>query len=258
MSVRTVRCPLLVAFAALLAIGTWPLGSATAGESGPEPDELQIALSLAELLRASRTVIGNAQSSINDPQRSEPGPDGRRVFDDAIDILKQAGSDVPQTIDDGSTRGRYLALQRDAIIEVIDENRSVIDQPGVGFKGFVPAVFARLSNERFSEKAGGEARIKVTAPMSLVRNRRARPDAWEREVIESRFMSGGWPRGERHVDTVSMNGREAFRLMVPEYYGSGCLACHGGPAGELDITGYPKEGAEHDALGGAISIALFR
>jgi len=261
MTHRTVRRSLLVS---LLALGvSWFGSSAVAtdrggAEASAHDAELQIALSLAELLRASRTVIGNAQASINDPDRTEAGPDGQGVFDDAIAILQLAGSDVPQTIDDGSDRGRYLALQRDAIIEVVDENRSVIDQPGVGFKGFVPAVFARLSNERFGEKAGGEARVKVTAPMSLVRNRRARPDGWEREVIESRFMASDWPRGERHVDTVPLDGREAFRLMVPEYYGTGCLACHGGPAGELDITGYPKEGAEHDALGGAISIALFR
>jgi hypothetical protein len=44
--------------------------------------------------------------------------------------------------------------------------------------------------------------------------------------------------------------------MVPEYYVPSCLTCHGGPAGELDVTGYPKEGAHEGDLGGVISIGL--
>jgi len=45
---------------------------------------------------------------------------------------------------------------------------------------------------------------------------------------------------------------------VPEYYGEACLACHGNPKGEVDITGHPKEGGALGDLGGAISITLYR
>jgi hypothetical protein len=45
--------------------------------------------------------------------------------------------------------------------------------------------------------------------------------------------------------------------MVPEYYAKSCLSCHGQPKGEVDITGYPKEGASEGDLGGIISITLF-
>jgi Protein of unknown function (DUF3365) len=41
-----------------------------------------------------------------------------------------------------------------------------------------------------------------------------------------------------------------FRVMVPQYYDETCLACHGSPKGEVDITGYPKEGAKVNELGG--------
>ena len=47
-------------------------------------------------------------------------------------------------------------------------------------------------------------------------------------------------------------------MLVPEYFGAGCLSCHDGPKGEIDITGYSKEGAEEGGLAGAISIALYR
>jgi hypothetical protein len=46
--------------------------------------------------------------------------------------------------------------------------------------------------------------------------------------------------------------------MVPEYYPASCLACDGSPKGEMDITGYPKEGAKRGDLGAVISITLFQ
>ena len=47
-------------------------------------------------------------------------------------------------------------------------------------------------------------------------------------------------------------GCECLRL------GSTCLACHGSPKGEIDITGYPKEGANEGDLGGVISITQYQ
>lgn len=262
LSLPPAPCALLLASTLCTASFVGPTVAASTGDAAAADtvaaEELDIALSLAELLRAARTVVAGHQALINDAERNTPAPDGRAILADSLALLEGAGSAVPAAIGEDSRRGRFLALQAEAIVEIIDENRGVLDQPGVGFKGFVPAVFARLVNERFGEKAEGRARLKVTAPLDLVRNRRARPDDWERAVIEERFRDASWPRGERHVETTMLDGREAFRVMVPEYYGTGCLACHGGPAGETDITGYPKEGAELDALGGAISIALFR
>lgn len=53
-------------------------------------------------------------------------------------------------------------------------------------------------------------------------------------------------------------GRDAFRVLVPEYYGQGCMSCHGEPKGAMDITGYPKEGHRVGDLGGVISVTLYR
>jgi hypothetical protein len=134
----------------------------------------------------------------------------------------------------------------------------MIDMKGVGFKGFIPATFARLVNERFEEKVGDKAKIKVTAPEDLIRNRKARPDEWEQHVIEQDFLSAGWPKGKSFTENVEVNGRPSFRMLIPEYYSASCLTCHGGPKGEVDVTGYPKEGKAEGDLGGAISITLFK
>jgi hypothetical protein len=145
-----------------------------------------------------------------------------------------------------------------AIVEVVDDNQATINEKGIGFKGFIPAMSARLVDEAFQRLAKGEAEVKVTAPPELVRNRKARPDAWEADIIKTKLLDPGWPAGQPYSATVETNGRPAFRVMVPEYYAESCLACHGSPKGEMDITGYPKEGGKLNDLGAVISITLYR
>jgi hypothetical protein len=100
--------------------------------------------------------------------------------------------------------------------------------------------------------------VKVTAPPDLVRNRKAEPDRWEKQVISEDFMSPSWPKGKEYSAVADSNGRAAFRMAAPEYYAASCLSCHGTPKGDIDVTGYPKEGAAEGDLGGVISISLFR
>ena len=156
------------------------------------------------------------------------------------------------------TRTPTAAAQMEAIRQVMDANQETINADGIGFKGFVPAVFGRLVNESFATLVGAEARIKVTAPPDLVRNRKALPDAWEASIITADLMSPDWPQGKVYAELSETGGKPAYRVLVPEYYGKGCLSCHGEPAGEIDITGYPKEGGHEGDLGGVISISLFR
>lgn len=220
--------------------------------------EADIGESLAALLRAGRSVVSNHQALINDPAIGAKNLTGERVVREAIDIyLKRQGR---PPVDDAMTeRERRIAEALIAAMrEVVDEQQKIIDVKGVGFKGLIPAVFGRLVNERFAEKVGDEALMKVTAPVDLVRNRKARPDAWEREVIESMFLSAEWPRGKAFSETTDRDGRPAFRMLIPEYYSASCLSCHGQPKGETDISGYPREGGKEGDLAGAISITLFK
>jgi len=90
-----------------------------------------------------------------------------------------------------------------------------------------------------------------------VRNRANRPDKWESEVIEGTFKSAGYDK--KYVSEVTQKkGKDAFRLILPEYYKESCLSCHGDPKGELDITGGKKEGGKLGELGGAISVTLYK
>lgn len=222
-----------------------------------EAEDTRTALSLAKLLQAARSVISANQPLINDPAIGDKGLTGDVVLAAAIEAYKTSTDVDPLSIDPASREGRLLQAGMEAIKEVTDESQSFINREGIGFKAFIPAVFGRLVTERLQDKIGDIAEVKITAPPHLVRNRKARPDAWEERVIETKLMSPDWPRGQIFTEAFPSKGRDAFRVAVPEYYAASCLSCHGETKGEIDITGYPKEGAKEGDLGGVISITLF-
>lgn len=240
-------------FAAGLVLASTVVPTAVAGDA-----EFVIGTRLANMLRASRSVVSSNQSLINNPDVGDKWFTAQKVLNEAeSNYVKLVGT--PLLTDDLSDRDRRLLdAQRRAMHKVIDAHQDEINRLDVGFKGFIPAIFARLSNEEFGAIAGQEARIRVTAPPALVRNRKARPDSWEKNILETRMMGADWPKGEPFTETVEYEGRPAFRMLLPEYYRESCLSCHGEPRGEMDITNYPKEGGKVGDLGGAISIVIFK
>ena len=235
----------------------WPVSRASHGVAG-ESQDMDTALRLAAMLQAARSVIASHQDLINDPDTGDKGLTGEHVVDLASKAFMEAKGSPPLFDGQDSAEARLIAAQLQAIRTVMDENQDMINAEGAGFKGFVPAVFARLVNEAFAGSVGSAARIKVTAPPDLVRNRKSLPDSWETRVISDELMSDRWVKGEVFAASADVDGKPAFRVLVPEYYSDGCLSCHGQPAGEIDVTGYPKEGGGPGDLGGVISITLFR
>ena len=248
---------------AAAAVGALLWGGLAGGiAAGPAPapagkDEA-IAESLAEMVRDARTVVSNDQALINDPNVGNKHLTGQKVLDDAVALYRKNTGVDPRTIDPKSRQGRLLQAVMNAIVTVVDDNQATINEKGTGFKGFIPAVFGRLVAEKFTGLAAGEAVMKITAPVPLVRNRKALPDAWEKEIIKTKLLKPDWPRGQPFREDVTINGRPAYRIAVPEYYRQSCLECHGTPKGALDLTGYPKEGAKLGDLGGVMTITLFR
>ena len=249
------RFAILIACLALTAC--LALSSPVGAVAPTDGDDLAIAQSVAEMLRDARTVISEKQDLINDPNLGDKHLTGEAVLNQAIAIYTKATGVDPKKIDPSTRQARLLRAMMGAIVEVVDDNQATINEKGTGFKGFIPAAFARLVDEAFERLAKGEAEVKVTAPSELVRNRKARPDAWEADIIKTKLLDPAWPTGQPYFATAEAEGRPAFRFMVPEYYGESCLTCHGTPKGEMDITGYPKEGGKLNDLGAVISITLY-
>jgi len=223
-----------------------------------EPSDLEIALGLSQLLQSARAVVSAEQDLINDPTRGDKGLTGDVVLARGLENFKQTtGIDV-RTIDPGSRYGKLIDAEMNAIRNTMADVQSSINKQGLGFKGFVPAVFGRMVTEHFQQLAGRDAAIKVTAPPEIVRNRKALPDEFEIEAIRTKLLAADWQTGKVYALDAKKGNRDAYRVLVPEYYTQGCLSCHGGPKGELDITGYPKEGGKLGDLGGVISVTLYR
>jgi len=210
------------------------------------------------MLRAGRTVISRNQDRINDANVGYKGLDEKTVLVESIKIYQEATKVDPLSIDAKTRHGKLIRTEMDSIVEVMHSHQQTINRQGVGFKGFIPAVFGRLVNEAFGRRAAGVAEMKVTAPPQLIRNVRARPDEWEAEVIKDKLLVSNWPKDQPFAAIAQNKGKAAYRTAVPEYYGSTCLSCHGSPKGDFDITGYPKDGANEGDLGGVISITLYR
>lgn len=242
----------------LVAVLCIPLLTTSGSAVSAAEDNETIALSLATLLRSARAVISNKQKHINDASVGDKGVTADFVMGQAKANYKKATGVDFDSIDPASLQGQLLAAEMAAIVEIVAEAQETINQKGVGLKGFLPAVFARLVTQRFRVKKGDVADIKLTAPKEYVRNRANRPDKWEHEVIENVFKSPSHETGQHVTAMTEKKGRPAFRLILPEYYKESCLACHGEPKGERDITGGKKEGGVLGELGGAISVSIFQ
>src|SRR6266571_597660 len=79
-------------------------------------------------------------------------------------------------------------------------------------------------------------------------------DEFEAGVLK-KFADPSYPRQGEKIISEQVDGGQT-RVMLPLFYGKGCLNCHGEPKGEKDISGYMKEGAKEGDLGGAISVKL--
>jgi hypothetical protein len=215
-----------------------------------------IALDLTTLLHSARQVISDHQDLINEP-RSGKDLTAQRVLEEArAGYARTTGHALP-ALDPTSLEGMMLQAEQEAIGEVMDQAQGLINEPGRGFKGFLPATFADRVADAFRSKVSDHAYLKLTAPEELIRHRENAPDVWESAMIKTRFQSPDWKKGQFVAEEGELNGRKAYRLIIPEYYEASCLNCHGEPRGATDITGWKKEGGKLGDVGGAISAAIY-
>lgn len=247
----------------LLVAITLVLGTASAVEPVPPAKPAiadqseELCHQLAGLLRSARKVLSDNQDLINDASKGDKGLSAQVVVTKTKEIYQTTMHASVPSVEGGGLRSDAIREMIAAITLVMDKAQPLINEPGKGFKGFLPAVFAGQVAAEFSKKMEGRAAVKLTAPTDYIRNRRNRPDAWETTVIDQRFRSATWTSGTPFTERTDVRGRAAIRLMLPEYYTESCLKCHGDPKGERDITGGAKEGGKLGELGGAISVIIF-
>lgn len=145
-----------------------------------------------------------------------------------------------------------LSQQLDAVWEFMAINQDAInydDQGNYTFKGLHCSLVGKSIGKLFGKKTDYVIRYINFKP----RNKADTPDEFEGEALKL-FLADS--EIKEYYDVTGYDGKDSFRYLAPMHIDSTCLECHGEPAGELDILGYPKEGWEIGDLGGAISIVM--
>ncbi|MGH7232805.1 MAG: Tll0287-like domain-containing protein [Nitrospiraceae bacterium] len=207
---------------------------------------------LAILLDSGRAVINENQERFDDPDDRKKGLTPVVFEEQLVDMFRsRSGFDLR---DLNASRlpqdaKKLLPVMVAASKHVVADFQSEINHRGLGFPGLIPAVFGSRVAGRFSDSTG--VRLKQTS--LTPRNPANSPDAFERSTLEA-FADPSHPR-EQSISEVTVKGR-ALRLMYPLYTTRQCLVCHGGPKGEPDKTGYPREGLQLGQNAGAISVMI--
>ena len=150
-------------------------------------------------------------------------------------------------------KATVIAQQLIATRAFIAAKQDVINADSSGcyqFKHLNPAAVGKGVGDIFNSYSGykfKQTRLKVREPDNA-------PDNFEVEALQQFAGNQGQLAELWGYDTV--DGVRVFRYMVPLYFDQSCMACHGGPVGETDISGYPKEGYGPGDFAGAISVVF--
>ncbi len=222
----------------------------------PIEDASETGRLLAILLDAGRGAIAKNQDLINDASKANKGYTSevfeRQVAEDfqqrtGIALANLEGAQIPLI-----AKPLLSRLMQEAK-KTIDTYQPVINVPGFAYKGLIPATFGTETATRFQSWSG--IYLKQTAPSHLVRNPRNKPDDYESASF-SRFSTSHSQQVPDKVFSEVTDDGKYVRVLLPLFYKQACLACHGEPKGQRDISGYPREGAKEGELGGAISVKV--
>jgi len=210
----------------------------------------QTAQHLVALLNVGRLIVERNQILINDSKKGDKGftPE---VFEHEVanEFIRQTHldlKDLPTHLP--SLTKELLTLLLESSKEVVADAQLVINQRGIGYKNFIPATFGSQAARKFSNRS----HVKIKQTTLNPRNLKNTPDAYEENGLRRLATQ---PASDTSI-TEWIDNETILRVLTPIYYSKDCLACHGNPKGILDISGYPREGAQEGDLAGAISIQI--
>ena len=207
---------------------------------------------LAVLLDSGRNVINEHQVLFDEQEKTEKDFTADVFERQVLDVFhSRSGTDL-RNLEVARIPAQAKKLLKELVLvskQVVAEAQPEINRPGGGLKEFIPAIFGARVATRFTERT--HVRLKQTA--LVPRNPLNAPDDVERTALEA-FADPSYPLEKVISEVTSKSG--SLRLMFPLYTTRKCLDCHGDPKGELDRTGYPREGLKLGQNAGAISVVI--
>ncbi len=211
-----------------------------------------VANELTTLLKASRAVLVQNKPLIKNPQKA--GIDVNKFLSITYKNYEKAtgkkfeksGGNV------GKAQEQLIQAIEQVVGDVVSGKDTALDPQG----RFLPAIFARKAASKFGEVSGGKMTLKLTTRDEYLVNASNKADAWEKSVIDGKFLKQNWKKGQSYSEVSEHGGKKAFRLISPEYYKKGCMGCHGGKNG-AKIHASKMPGLQGQ-LGGAISVSIYK
>jgi signal transduction histidine kinase len=147
-------------------------------------------------------------------------------------------------------KSRILSKQMNAVWEFIEINQDLIDTDSDGSYNF-KGIYCAIAGKSIAVRFGRDTNYTIRYISEHPRKQSAYPDSFEGEAFAS-FLTGK----TEYYGVVEYENEDVFRYVTPLYVEDTCLRCHGEPAGEIDMTGFPKEGLKVGDVGGAISVIV--
>jgi hypothetical protein len=207
---------------------------------------------LAVLLDSGRNVINEHQVRFDDQDKAEKDFTPDMFERQLLDVFRsRSGTDLRDLeVARIPARAKKLLKELTGISkQVVAEAQPEINRRGDGINEFIPAIFGARVAARFTERTNVRLKQTALAP----RNPLNAPDTDERTALEA-FADPSYPLEKVISEVTAKSG--SLRLMFPLYTTRKCLDCHGDPKGELDRTGYPREGLRLGQNAGAISVVI--
>lgn len=150
------------------------------------------------------------------------------------------------------SEARVLEKSVRATWDFIDYEQPNINYDSDGtydFKGLYCSLVGKSVGKLFSMSTDYQYTLRYTRIDP--RNALDEPDMFEQAAFESFYNEGS----DEYYDFVDdEQGGRNFRYVGAIYLTQSCMDCYGGPKGELDVTGFEKEGLRIGDIGGAVSI----
>ncbi|MEC4272321.1 DUF3365 domain-containing protein [Adlercreutzia sp. R25] len=147
---------------------------------------------------------------------------------------------------------RVLVAEMDAVWDFISLNQNTINYDSDGaydYKGIHCAIAGKSVAALFSERSEYSIRFTNLNPRNIYN----RPDTYETAALETFLRDSSasemWGFEEE-------GGKPVFRYVEVMKVSDACVDCHGRPAGEIDETGYMKEGWDVGDVAGAVSVVV--
>jgi len=230
-------------------------------ENRPTPS--QEIVDISKIYYASMTYIFSNQKLINATHFEKEELFGDKFINNLkVEYSKKYNTDIFP-----DKNSRLVKALLEAMVEVMDDNKTLLLDEDITFKGFIPAVFAFQISEKYAKKGLG-VRLKFTNERQRIRNKFNSPDSWETNAIK---LIKEFKLKEYYVDNGKYKDVRAQRLMIPVNMSQMCLTCHGTPKDNpinfnkpikdwtsIDKTGFTMENWLLSDFGGAISVTLFK